>query len=97
MKVTIARIYVTEGDHIAESIFKRLHDDHKVNGVTIFRGVSGFGRSGQIHSSSLLDTAFDLPMVVEFFDEPDKVKAALAALRDVISEGQTILIEAKMQ
>ncbi len=95
MKLTLARIYVTEGDHVYAEIFRRLHDEHKVRGVTVFRGVCGFGRSGEVHSSQLLDTAFDLPVVIEFFDEAPRVEAALDALAELIGEGQTLLMEAK--
>jgi hypothetical protein len=84
MKVMVARIYVTESDHIHTKIFQRLHDEHKVEGVTMFRGISGFGRSGKMHSSTLIDLAFDLPVIIEFFDEVEKVAAALESLQDLV-------------
>ncbi len=97
VKVTVARIYVTEGKHVHEKIFQRLHDDHKVMGVTIYRGISGFGRSGETHSSSLLDMSFDLPVVIEFFDTADKVAAALESLGDLLTEGQVLTFDAHNQ
>jgi PII-like signaling protein len=84
MKVTVARIYVTEADRIHAKIFQRLHDEHKVQGVTMFRGISGFGRSGKMHSSTLIDLAFDLPVIIEFFDEAEKVAATLVSLHDLV-------------
>lgn len=86
MNVTVARIYVTEGKHIYEKIFKRLHDEHKVNGVTVFRGISGFGRSGEMHSAELLDVSFDLPVVIEFFDDDEKVQAVIQSLEDIVPQ-----------
>ncbi|MFV9614731.1 MAG: DUF190 domain-containing protein [Gammaproteobacteria bacterium] len=96
MKVTVARIYVTEGQHVYEKIFQRLHDEHKVNGVTVFRGVSGFGRSGETHSSVLLDVSFDLPVVIEFFDEDEKVKAVIQSLKDLIPKCHIITFDANL-
>ena len=96
MKITVARIYVTEGKHIHEKIFQRLHDDHKVKGVTVYRGVTGFGQSGETHSSSLLDVSFDLPVVVEFFDKDENVKQALVALNDLIQPGHVITFPAEL-
>lgn len=84
MNVTVARIYVTEGEHIHTKLFKRLHDEEKVRGVTVFRGVTGFGKSGRMHSSTLLDMSMDLPVVIEFFDSPDKVDQALRHLGDLV-------------
>ena len=96
MNVTVARIYVTEGNHVYEKIFQRLHDEHKVNGVTVFRGVSGFGRSGETHSSVLLDVSFDLPVVIEFFDEDEKVQSVIESLRDVIPKCHIITFNANL-
>ena len=84
MNITVARIYVTEGQRVHEKIFERLHDEHKVKGVTMFRGIAGFGESGETHSSSLLDMSFDMPVIVEFFDEEAVVRAALESLSDII-------------
>jgi hypothetical protein len=94
MKVTVARIYVTEGKHTHEKIFERLHDEHQVKGVTVYRGITGFGKSGETHSSTLLDVSFDLPVVVEFFDTDDKVKAALEAISDLIVPGHVLTFAA---
>ena len=95
MKVMVARIYVTEGKHVHDKVFEKLHDDHKVMGVTVYRGISGFGRTGETHSSSLLDMSFDLPVIIEFFDEPEKVKVALESISGLISPGQVITFDAE--
>lgn len=94
MNVTVARIYVTEGKHIHEKIFERLHDQHKVKGVTVYRGISGFGKSGEMHSSALLDLSFDMPVVVEFFDTEAIVKTALASISDLITPGHVLTFAA---
>ena len=95
MNITVARIYVTEGQHVHEKIFERLHDEHKVKGVTMFRGVAGFGESGKTHSSSLLVMSFDMPVVVEFFDEDKQVREALESLSDLISSSRVITFAAE--
>ncbi|MDH3342548.1 MAG: DUF190 domain-containing protein [Gammaproteobacteria bacterium] len=95
MKITIARIYVTEGKHAHEKIFERLHDEHKVKGVTMFRGIAGFGESGETHSSNLLDMSFDMPVVVEFFDEDAQVREALESLSDLTSSCRVITFTAE--
>lgn len=96
MKVKVARIYVTEGEHVHQKIFQRLHDEHKAKGVTVFRGITGFGRSGETHSSSLLDMSFDLPVVIEFFDEADKVSDALDSIADLIKPDHVITFDAEL-
>ena len=56
----------------------------------MFRGISGFGKSGAVHSSSLLDLSLDLPVVVEFFDTPEKVNAILEHLETIIEPGHLV-------
>ncbi len=88
--VSVVRIYLTESDGKAQQLFQCLHDEEKVRGVTLFRGISGFGRSGIIHSSSLLDMSLDLPLVLEFFDDPEKVDRILEDLKDRIPPGHLV-------
>ena len=88
--VIMVRVYLTEGEKRMKSLLTRLHDEEKVRGVTVFRGISGFGQSGKVHSSSLLDLTLDLPVVIEFFDEPAKINRILAHLKDILPPGHVV-------
>jgi PII-like signaling protein len=95
-EVTVVRIYLHEAKAHMEKLLKYLHDDSKVRGVTVFRGISGFGTSGEIHSSKLLDMSLDLPVVVEFFDVPEKAKDIIAELNKTIKLGHIVYWLAKI-
>lgn len=88
--VTMVRIYLTEGKHQYQELMSLLHDREQVAGVTAFRGIAGFGRSGTIHSSSLLDMSLDLPIVLEFFDAPGKVEQVLKQVDNLIEPGHVV-------
>jgi PII-like signaling protein len=90
LQVTFVRIYLTEGEGLMETLLQRLHDEEQVQGVTVFRGISGFGQSGRMHASSLLDMSLDLPLVIEFFDVPQKVDAILEHIRKDIEPGHIV-------
>ncbi len=90
VEVTMVRIYITEGQHQFEKLMKFLHDEEKMQGVTAFRGIAGFGQSGKMHSSSLIDISLDLPLVLEFFDTPDKVARALTDLKHLVKPGRVV-------
>lgn len=94
--VTMVRIYLTEAEKHLQGLLAKLHDEEKVWGVTVFRGVSGFGRTGAMHSSTLLDLSLDLPMVIEFFDEPAKVRRILAHLKEMLPLGHVITWSAQV-
>ena len=97
MKVTVVRIYCTEGQGKLKDILSRLHDDYHVRGVTVFRGVAGFGASGELHSSSLLDISLDLPQVIEFFDEQQKVAGILSDLSSSFEPGHVVSWSAEVK
>lgn len=97
LKVTVARIYVTEGEGAHRRLFKRLHDEEKVRGVSVFRGISGFGRSGSVHSADLLDMSLDLPVVIEFFDTPERVRDVVERLSDLVAPGHVVTFAAELQ
>ncbi len=94
--VTFVRVYLTEADKTLKPLLKRLHNEEKVRGVTVFRAVSGFGGSGRLHTSSLVDLSLDLPVTVEFFDSPEKVEHILEHLTDLIGEGHIVRWQAEM-
>lgn len=96
IQVTMVRIYLTEAQKMVETLLKRLHDWEKVRGVTVFRGISGFGSSGTMHSSKLLDMSLDLPVVIEFFDEPDKVANIVDHLSTTIEPGHIVSWQATL-
>ena len=88
--ITMVRIYLTETEKNLARLLKYLHDDSQVRGVTVLRGISGFGKSGKIHSAHLVDLAFDLPVVVEFFDTPTKIEYILPQLQTLIEPGHVV-------
>lgn len=89
-KVTFVRVYLTEGDKLLKAIMAYLHDEIHIRGVTVFRAVTGFGKSGAMHSSEILTMSLDLPVVVEFFDEPKKAKVAITHLSKMLEVGHIV-------
>ncbi|WP_031406500.1 DUF190 domain-containing protein [Thiomonas sp. FB-Cd] len=80
--ITMVRIYIREGDKVEKqdlmrALFKHLHEQHKVRGLTVFRGVAGFGSKGEVHADDLLRLTVHLPLVLEFFDAPEVINAVL--------------------
>lgn len=73
-----------------DQLLNKLHNEEKVRGVTVFRGISGLGKSGRVHLSRLLDPSMNLPVVIEFFDEPDKVEAILERLNGILEPGHIV-------
>lgn len=84
-EVTLVRIYLTETEKNLTHLLKYLHEDSQLRGVTVLRGISGFGKSGKLHNTHLLDLSFDLPVIVEFFDTPDKISHILTQINQFVA------------
>lgn len=89
-EVTVVRVYCSETGHQHQKVLDLLHRDHRVAGVTAFRGIAGFGKSGQVHEAGLLYLSLDLPVIIEFFDRPDKVAEVLPELNHMVGPGHIL-------
>lgn len=94
--VTMVRVYLTEKDHKLNELVKCLHDELGVRGVTVLRAIEGYGESGEWHGSSLLDVSLNLPLVLEFFDTPEKVERAMERIHDYVGPGHVVSWEANL-
>ncbi len=94
--ITVARVYLTEREAHLDRLVEHLRTEERVRGLTVFRAVAGFGPSGHVHSAHLVDLAADLPLVVEFFDAPERVTAILAQLRSWLPPGPIVTWSAEL-
>jgi len=93
--VLIVRIYLSEADggrrtNLMREIVQLLHDQHRVRGLTVFRGIAGFGTSGEVHAADLLHLTADLPLVIEFFDQPAAAQAAIALVQQRVPSNHIV-------
>lgn len=89
-EILIVRIYLHEGEKRLSELMAYLHDDNRVRGVTVFRGITGFGKSGEYHSSSLIEMSLDLPIIIEFFDTSERISPILEYLNTVVDPGHIV-------
>ena len=89
-EVTVVRIYVTEGESQLNKLLSLLRKQEHVRGVTVFRGIAGFGPSGKMHVSVPTELSLQLPLVIEYFDEPTKVEATLQHLEPSLKPGHVV-------
>lgn len=94
-EVMISRVYIHEADHgkrksLMQEVLNVLHDQQRVQGVVVFRAIAGFGDGGEVHAADVLRLNVDLPLVIEFFDQPAVVKATLDVLDALVPAGHTL-------
>jgi PII-like signaling protein len=70
-----------------------VHRAHKAGlaGASVFRGVEGYGASNHIHTTRILSLSDDLPIAIVIIDTDERIRAFLADLDELITEGLIIV------
>lgn len=84
-------IYIGESDTVhhkplATEIVHRAHAAG-LSGVTVLRGVAGYGASNHIHTTKILSLSEDLPVVIVIVDEAERIQAFLPVVEELVAEG----------
>jgi hypothetical protein len=91
--VTIVRVYLAEGrDHVGK-ILKWL--EKETVRFTVFRGVAGLGSDNRLHKASLLDLSSELPVVIEFFDKPQRAEQIIEQLETMVKPDHIVTWQAQ--
>lgn len=64
-----------------------LCSERGIAGATVSRAVEGYGGSGRLHTSRLLELSENLPVRIEIVDMAERIDPLLAALEPMIGEG----------
>jgi hypothetical protein len=59
-------------------------------GVTVTRGLEGYGKSKAIHDMKILDLSSSLPIILEVIDEAEKIEKAIPIVKEMVNEGLVI-------
>lgn len=91
----LLRIFIGESDaHDGRPLYQAIVETLRRNGlagVTVLRGIEGFGKSSRLHTAHILRLSEDLPIVIECVDSPDKIEAVLPTLDEMIGDGLVTL------
>jgi uncharacterized protein len=93
---TLMRIHIGESDKwhgkpLYEAIVEMLRKE-RFSGVTVLRGVAGYGGSSVYHTDKLLRLSQDLPIILEIVEATERIEQILPRL-DAMVEGGLITLE----
>ncbi len=91
----LLRVFVGESDRHAgrplyEALVLKARELH-LAGATVFRGIMGYGRHSRVHTAKWEALSTDLPVVVEFVDSEEKIRAFLPHVEELVKEGLVTL------
>jgi PII-like signaling protein len=92
---TLMRIHIGESDRwhgkpLYDAIVELLRGE-KFSGVTVLRGVGGFGSSSVYHTDKIMRLSQDLPIVIESVEFAERIEKILPQLDEMISGGLVTL------
>jgi PII-like signaling protein len=93
---TLMRIHIGESDRwlgrpLYEAIVEMLRKE-KFSGVTVLRGVAGYGGSSIYHTDKILRLSQDLPIILEVVESTERIEQMLPRLDEMV-EGGLITLE----
>jgi PII-like signaling protein len=93
---TLMRIHIGESDKwhgkpLYEAIVEVLRKE-SFSGVTVLRGVAGYGGSSVYHTDKILRLSQDLPIILEIVETTERIEQILPHL-DSMVEGGLITLE----
>jgi PII-like signaling protein len=84
-------IYVDESErHHGKPVYEIVMDAlfaRKIAGVSVFRGVAGYGSDGVFHTAKILELATTLPVKIEAVDSENMINSVLPELTSIIEKG----------
>jgi PII-like signaling protein len=97
-KARMMRIYIGENDKwngrpLYEAIVDGLRA-HDIAGVTVYRGILGYGANRRIHKDATLSLSHDRPIVMSVVETEEKLRAFMPILDEMVQQGVVVLSDA---
>jgi len=94
-KAKMMRIYIGENDKwngqpLYEAIVRGLRA-HDIAGVTVYRGILGYGANRRIHKDAALSLSHDRPILLSVVDAEEKLQAFMPILDEMVKQGLVVL------
>lgn len=94
-KAKLVRIFIGESDRwrgkpLYDAIVESLRTND-IAGVTVYRGISGYGAHRRFHKEKRMSLSSDLPIILSVVDEEAKIRAYLPILEQMVDEGLVVL------
>jgi len=94
-KAKMMRIYIGENDKwngkpLYEAVVNGLRA-HDIAGVTVYRGILGYGANRRIHKDAKLSLSHDRPILLSVVDTEEKLQKFMPILDDMVQQGLVVL------
>lgn len=99
-KAKMMRIYIGENDKWnGKPLYDAIIDGLRSNdiaGVTVYRGILGYGANRRIRKDAALSLSHDRPILLSVVDTEEKLKAFMPILDKMVQQGLVVLSDAEI-
>jgi PII-like signaling protein len=96
-KCRIMKVYVSEDSkYKGHSLYHAVVLELKkldIAGVTVMRGIEGYGQGKRISTARILELSSSLPIVIEAIDKPERIDRALPVIEEMVDEGLVMVTD----
>lgn len=86
----LLRIFIGESDKIkVKPVYEEIvikAREAELAGVTVIKGIMGFGANSKIHTTKLLTLSEDMPLIIEIIDEFEKIEQFLPIINEIFEK-----------
>jgi len=96
-KGKLLKIYIGESERYKnKTLYQylvRWLKDKGIKGVTVGRGIEGYGQDKVLHSARILELSSDLPIILEVVDTEEIINALLPELCNMVPKGLIFTVD----
>ncbi len=96
-KCKILKIYMSEDSkYKAHNLYNAVVFKLKelgIAGVTVTRGIEGYGEGKAIHTARILELSSSLPIIIEAIDTAANIEKAIPFVKEIVNEGLILVTD----
>ncbi|PTN07564.1 DUF190 domain-containing protein [Mangrovibacterium marinum] len=91
-KIKLLKIYISTSDRLGNRLLYeeivREGREAGLGGATVYQGIMSFGASHSIHGANVVFPTHQIPVLIEFVDEEEKINRFFIRAKELIDESQ---------
>jgi len=95
LKVYLGETEKWKGKTLYHQLVLKLKEEG-IAGVTVYRGIEGYGADKVLHSAKILDLSADLPMVIEAVDTEENITKVLPLVQEMVPRGLVMVVDVEI-
>ncbi|MDP4089231.1 MAG: DUF190 domain-containing protein [Bacillota bacterium] len=99
-KCKLLKVYLNEnttykGHNVYQTLVMKFKEAG-IAGVTVSRGIEGYGQSRELHTWRILELSSCMPIIIEAIDTEENIKKAIEIAKPVVNDGLMMVTDVEV-